>query len=260
MTADDDKSQPDIFINVYTRGALSGMTRVGYTRRRLKEFGKYEPGNPCRPKFYALEPMPYNAKQLKLPISVLLSLEHHVTDDVNRHNRKSIRQMSYIVRAYVFMARNISSQAAEAEAYSLRVSCAGVTKYTDPDNRVRPMWMKNIDLMVKLMSDHPKEPPTMEPITVALVVRGTMGINALEKDIGKVVCKYEYMRQKDNMGRWETYQLQPQWVEVRGGSYGSIVTGEVLIAFELLHFRYWDEPELKPKELWPQLTDLFKKN
>lgn len=36
---------------------------------------------------------------------------------------------------------------------------------------------------------------------------GEFGPPRNDRDIGKTVCTYEYMRQKDNMGRWEPYRL-----------------------------------------------------
>lgn len=100
-----------------------------------------------------------------------------------------------------------------------------------------------------LCSDHPKEPPTMEPITVTLLdSQSILGMKS-DRDIGKTVCTYEYMRQKDNMGRWEPYRLQPQWVKLFGGNYGSVAMGEVLIGFELLHSKF--RADLPAIQMWP---------
>ncbi|CAE8622000.1 unnamed protein product, partial [Polarella glacialis] len=71
----------------------------------------------------------------------------------------------------------------------------------------------------------------------------------------RTVCTYEYMRQKDNMGKWEPYRLQPQWIQLYGGTYGSVVTGEVLIGFELLHSKF--RAELPAMKMWPAYPDEY---
>jgi len=191
----------------------------------------------------------------RIPGSVLMVIEHFTTDDVPRHNRRTVKPMVYIVRAYVFMARNIKVDTAGANL-ALRVACAGISKTTEPEfGQVRPMWMKPLELRVTLCSDHPKEPPTMEPITVTLLdSRTVLGVKA-DRDIGKTVCTYEYMRQKDNMGRWEPFRLKPQWVQLFGGNYGSVAMGEVLIGFELLHSKF--RADLPAIQMWPVSEEEF---
>ncbi|CAJ1448425.1 unnamed protein product [Effrenium voratum] len=248
MAPEEAKSQPLVMVNVYTRGVLSGKVRVGYQMRQLETFKKYEPGNPGRPRYIPLEPMPFNT-HARLPGSVLMVIEHFTTDDVPRHNRRAVKPMVYIVRAYAFMARNIKVDTARTNL-ALRVACAGISKTTTPEaGQVRPMWMKPLELKVTLCSDHPKEPPTMEPITVTLVDCKTVLGVSMDADVGKTVCTYEYMRHKDNMGRWEPYRLQPQWVKLYGGNYGSIAMGEVLIGFELLHSKF--RADLPAIQMWP---------
>ncbi|CAK9046149.1 unnamed protein product [Durusdinium trenchii] len=254
MAPEEAKSQPLVMVNVYTRGLLSGRTRVGYQMRQLETFKKYEPGNPGRPRYMPLEPMPFNT-HARIPGSVLMVIEHFTTDDVPRHNRRTVKPMVYIVRAYAFMARNIKVDTANTNL-ALRVACAGVSKTTNPEaSQVRPMWMKPLELKVTLCSDHPKEPPTMEPITVTLLDSQTILGVKNDRDIGKTVCTYEYMRQKDNMGRWEPYRLQPQWVKLFGGNYGSVAMGEVLIGFELLHSKF--RADLPAIQMWPVPEEEF---
>jgi len=254
MAPEEAKSQPLVMVNVYTRGVLSGRSRVGYQMRQLETFRKYEPGNPGRPRYIPLEPMPFNT-HARIPGSVLMVIEHFTTDDVPRHNRRTVKPMVYIVRAYAFMARNIKVDTASTNL-ALRVACAGISKSTNGEaGVVRPMWMKPLELKVTLCSDHPKEPPTMEPITVTLVDSQTILGMKREVDIGKTVCTYEYMRQKDNMGRWEPYRLQPQWVKLFGGNYGSVAMGEVLIGFELLHSKF--RADLPAIHMWPVPEEEF---
>jgi len=253
MTPEEPASQPWVMVNVYTRGVLSGKTRVGYQMKRIEEFPKYEVGNPAKPRFMSMEPMPYNTHQ-RSPASLLIVIERYASDDVTRHNRKNVKPMAYIVRAYVFMGRSIKTgHDTGLLNYGVRVACAGVSKSTDGRPEVRPMWMQPLELKVTLSSDHPKEPPTMEPLVVTLFDKSSLG----NKDIGKTVCTYEYMRQKDNMGKWEPFKLRPQWIKLMGGSYGGRTIGEVLVAFELLQFKSREDPELQSREMWPQGEDQY---
>jgi len=166
--------------------------------------------------------------------------------------------MNYIVRAYCFLGRQISYQgmrrdAAEPDAYGLRVSCAGTSRTTELLRGPRPLWMQPLDLRVVLSSDSPKEPPTIEPITVTLVQGGSL----MSSDLGKAVCVYTHMRQRDNLSQWEPFTLEPQWIQVFGGPYGRDAVGEVLIAFEVLLWKHRDELRLQPREMWPQPEECF---
>ena len=69
-------------------------------------------------------------------------------------------------------------------------------------------------------------------------------------DVGKAVCRYTYMRQRDALGDWEPYALEPQWVRVFGGQYNTKASGSVCVAFELLRKR--DAPELPAANMWPR--------
>eukprot|EP00403_Amphidinium_massartii_P005454 CAMPEP_0178371604 /NCGR_PEP_ID=MMETSP0689_2-20121128/912_1 /TAXON_ID=160604 /ORGANISM="Amphidinium massartii, Strain CS-259" /LENGTH=1446 /DNA_ID=CAMNT_0019991479 /DNA_START=181 /DNA_END=4521 /DNA_ORIENTATION=+ len=246
MTPEDDKSQPDVMVSVYSAGYISGEQRIGFCRHKLTSFPAYEPGNPSKPKFLALDPMPWNATN-RNTANVLITIERHSTSDIVRHNRKNVKPILYILRAYCFMGRNIYATADDPGNYQLRVACAGVSKTTKPKTKVRPMWMECLTLKVVLNSDTPKEPPTMQPILVTLCEGGAIG----SFDIGKAVCEYNYLRQKDSLNRWEGYRLKPQWISVKGGGYGGKNTGEVLIAFELLQWKHREEVALAPKNMHP---------
>jgi len=248
MTPEDEKSQPDVMVSVYSAGYISGEQRIGFCRHKLSSFPSYEPGNPSKPKFLALDPMPWNARN-RNSANVLITIERHTTSDLVRHNRKNVKPILYLLRAYCFLGRNIYNPGDEPGHYELRVACAGVSKTTKPKPKakVRPMWMECLTLKVVLNSDTPKEPPTMQPISVTLCQRGAIG----SADVGKAVCEYNYLRQKDSLNRWEAYRLQPQWITVKGGGYGGKVTGEVLIAFELLQWKHREEALLAPKGMFP---------
>jgi hypothetical protein len=87
------------------------------------------------------------------------------------HGRTQVKAMSYVLRAYVFAARRIEFGELKGvdPALFCRVSCAGATNETNVvDNDLRPSWMKCVHLNIALMSDHPKKPPTVEPITISL--------------------------------------------------------------------------------------------
>eukprot|EP00927_Polykrikos_kofoidii_P027847 TRINITY_DN24386_c0_g1_i2.p1 TRINITY_DN24386_c0_g1~~TRINITY_DN24386_c0_g1_i2.p1 ORF type:complete len:1500 (-),score=279.92 TRINITY_DN24386_c0_g1_i2:156-4655(-) len=259
MATEDVKSQAKVLVNVYTRGVLSGRTRIGFLMCHLEDFPKYELQNPSKPRFLAMDPMPYNTTQ-RLPCSVLMVIDRHTTDDVPRHNRKNVRPMAYICRAYVFIGRNIfNSDRANLPSYALRVACAGISLSTEERQEVRPKWMQMLELKLTLMSDHPKEPPTMEPITVTLCeqVTGITG-GKRQKDLGKTVCTYEYLRRMNDMDEWEPYRLNPQWIKIYGGEYGSKTAGDVLIAFELLQWRH--QSKLDPPKMWPKMQEDSKKD
>ena len=101
--------------------------------RPVETFKKYEPGNPGRPRYIPLEPMPFNT-HARVPGSVLMVVEHFTTDDVPRHNRRTVKPMVYIVRAYAFMARNIKAgRRAEARNDPFRV----VGALERPENAAR---------------------------------------------------------------------------------------------------------------------------
>jgi len=261
MAPDEAQSQPKVMLSVYVESALSARQRVCCAMLGLDEFPWYDAGNPSKPRYVALNPMPGNA-QSRNPPSVLITLERNRSEDVVRHARKIIKPMVYLLRAYVFMARHISyrdkSPDAEPDSFSLRVACAGVSKVTKEHRGPRPVWMTPVELKVTLFSDSAKENPTIEPITVTLVRSGTTFDAMLRNmDLGKAVCTYTQLRKKDNLGNWEPYSLMPQWIKVFGGQYGNQQVGELLVGFELQLWKERDRPDLKARNMWPQLEDRF---
>lgn len=259
LTPEDPISQPVVMVNVYTDSLLYRGRRIAYTTRFLKDLTEYDPGNPAKPKFYPLETMPDMAAASSNPPSVLMTIETYGQDDVPRHSRKIIKPMIYIVRAYVFMARNITYAGmrpdAEPDDLQLRVTCAGISSCTKLIKGPRPLWMEARDLRVILCSDSTREPPTIEPITLTLMQGGSLYNGSL----GKAVCVYTHMRQKNSLQKWEPFDLRPQWVKCFGGTYGNQSVGEVLVAFELLLYRNRDEVSLQPRSMWPQREEVFDK-
>ncbi|CAD7935782.1 unnamed protein product [Amoebophrya sp. A25] len=250
LMPEDPISQPDCLINVWTRGVMSGRTRLGYAKIPLSSLQNYEPGNPRIPFFTPLKPMPWNGVQT-LPVSLLMTLEKTSQESATnaRHMRKMVKNMQYVLRVYMFGARHIDLGERTAEpALFVRATCAGASTETRQIvGDLRPTWMRCMELCITLMSDHPKKPPTMEPITVSLCnYEGFFS----QPVIGKAICKYTYMRQKDILDEWEPYQLVPQWVKLYGGQFNSKPTGEICVAFELL--RKKDVPELPPSRMWPK--------
>jgi len=254
MTPDEASSQPDVMVNVLTAGRIGSYVRVGWCMKKLLYFSRYEAGNPARPQFLALEPMP-GQKTENTGISVLITIEYNNSDDVIRHKRKEVRPMLYIVRAYCFMARNIDDGSGTEEPgnYALHVLCSGMSSETQARQEVRPLWMEHQDIKVVLFSDSRSEPPTVEPITVSLLNVGALG----STEIGKASCVYTRMRKKDTLDKWEPYNFNPQWIQVFGGQYGNKPVGEVLIGFELLMWKNREEPRLAPREMWPQAEDNY---
>jgi len=250
MLPEDRESRPDVMINVYTRGVLSAQQRIGYQTQLLHDIGQHEPGNPPKPKFIQLEPMPFNVGQTS-PASVLMVLEQS-TSQIQKiaHARIPVKPYQYLVRAYVFMARAIDTQ--HPQDFSLRVDVAGVSTSTKKTSKeVRPMWMQVVELPVWYFSDNQSEPPTVEPITVSLVE----GSGPLKRDIAKASCRYEYLRKRDSMKVWEPYELNPQWIELYGGQYKTKVKAEVLIAYEMMYLKDDIRKELPPKAMWPVSSD-----
>eukprot|EP00928_Gymnodinium_smaydae_P060892 TRINITY_DN4477_c1_g4_i1.p1 TRINITY_DN4477_c1_g4~~TRINITY_DN4477_c1_g4_i1.p1 ORF type:complete len:1271 (+),score=262.51 TRINITY_DN4477_c1_g4_i1:2895-6707(+) len=259
MTPEDEQCQPFVMISVYTSSMIGKEARVGYAKRMLKDFPEYDPGNPSKPRFIALDTMPDQART-RNPPSVLMTIEIHHADDVVRHSRKQIKPMVYIVRAYCFMARHIKyegmRQDVEPSNYGLRVACAGMSQTTKMLPGPRPTWMKPINLKVILCSDSTKEPPTIEPITLTLSEAGTF----FNGDIGKAVAVYTHMRQKDSVGKWEPFELRPQWIKLYGGTYSNKPVAEVLVCFDLLLWKNRDDAKLQPREMWPQPEDMYDKS
>merc|ERR1719445_1420463 len=107
MTPEDTVSQPYVMISVYTYDMMSVRKRIGYCMKRLEDFPMYEPGNPAKPQFHPLTPMPDQADAGCASASVLVTIERSPTEDIVRHARKMVKPMMYIVRSYCFMARGI---------------------------------------------------------------------------------------------------------------------------------------------------------
>mmetsp|Transcript_44643 Transcript_44643/g.78493 ORF Transcript_44643/g.78493 Transcript_44643/m.78493 type:complete len:1495 (+) Transcript_44643:94-4578(+) len=252
MTPDDADSQPDLLFSVWCWDYLGAEQRVGFCRHKMNEFTKYELGNPRRPKFLTLSPMPGRPHH---GASLLITVEYSNVDDGIRPDRKKVRQMLFIVRAYCFMARSIDYNSGDEPAnYALHISCSGISKKTKWIQQVRPMWMEAVDLKVVLMSDSRNEPPTVEPISIMLEdIRNVSSIQ-----IGKAIAEYSIMRSKNTLGVWNPYSLDPKWIKVNGGEYGNTPVGEILIGFELLPWKSREVPSLQKKIMWPQPADDFR--
>ncbi|CAK0800192.1 unnamed protein product [Prorocentrum cordatum] len=261
MCPTDPESQPDVMINVYTRGVLSGDRRIAYARLRMSDFQELQlvpdgKGNlvhaPARPRYVPLLPVP-GAKSQRVAPSVLIVLEQHGTDNIRRAPRRVVQPTVYCLRAYIFMARNVHS--GPNANCAVRVSCAGISKSTRPQQGVRPTWMTPVDLKVTLQSDRKLHggAPSMEPIQLTLVDQGGRALGAQDADLGQAVCQYEHVRQtRGASGEWEPYRLDPQWINLYGGTFGSRVVGQVLVTFELLEWKHLGDPGLRPAPMWPQ--------
>eukprot|EP00931_Biecheleriopsis_adriatica_P114550 TRINITY_DN9037_c0_g1_i2.p1 TRINITY_DN9037_c0_g1~~TRINITY_DN9037_c0_g1_i2.p1 ORF type:complete len:1451 (+),score=280.29 TRINITY_DN9037_c0_g1_i2:132-4484(+) len=249
-------SQPMLMVSVYTQGYLQSVTRVAFAKIRLSDFPEYDPGNPGKPVFLALERIGQGVAH-RASISCLVSIGHTRKVTVQRSMRKEVKPMVYALRAYCFMARNITYPGkrndTEASDLSLTVSCAGTANSTKPFKGPRPAWMEMLELRTILCSVSSLEVPLAEPITVTLSESGQM----VTADIGKAVCQYTQMRKKDAKGKWEHFRLLPQWVQVFGGNTGNLVVGEICIAFEMILYRSRAEAQVKPLDMWPQLEEEY---
>lgn len=251
MIPTDPKSQARVMVSVYIEGLLQAEQRVGVQLFKLSDFQAYNYGRPPEPRFLSLNSMPNQASSLTQP-SVLMALERHNTDTVQRQQRKAFKSMIYLVRAYCFMARNIawdvSAQGSTPEDFVLRVSCSGISKTTTKAKAgPRPVWMEPVDLKLILLSHSTKEKPRMEPITVHLSKSSSL----YTTDMGKAVCQYNDMRKQDSVGAWNEYELRPQWINVYGGKYNRTPMGEVLVAFEMMLWSNRDDLKLQQRSMWP---------
>ena len=250
-TSENPDDQYDVMINVYKKTMMGSKVRIGYCRVKLRDIPKYEPGNARVPTFFPIKPVVATDGLVSPQSSILMTLERSTTDDIARHARKRVSYNQYVLRSYIYMARNCSFDGYHLPNLSVNVSCAGSSKATKIENsNVRPTWMQMIKQEVTLLTDHPKKPPTMEPIVVSLV--NNAGVMSGE-DLGKALCKISYMRQKDDLGEWEPFDVRPQWVKLWGGKYGSKYAGDILVAFELVRKNI--EEELPVIDMWPKLRD-----
>ncbi|CAK0801702.1 unnamed protein product, partial [Prorocentrum cordatum] len=256
VVPEDVESQPKVFINVWTKGVLSGTRRVAYCIiPSISDFPLFKPGQPSKPKYYTLKCMP-GAERQRVPPSILMSVERAVLEmvlDDNRNIPKNILHSTYVLRAYIFMARGISTndRVVSTEDVQVKVSCAGIMKSTKQKHSrsqkgfKRPLWMTVVELRLRLVAEHPADPPSMEPIHLTLYVPGA------NREIGTATCMYEYTRKKDFAGTWEEYDLRPQWVKMFGGEHDKMLKGDILVSFELLNAKDAQEEQLRAKEMWP---------
>lgn len=256
MEPDHGPSRPLVIINVYTRGVLSERRCVGYQVLQLEDLPLYDPHNHAKLRNIALAAMP-DCEGHRVPASLLMSLERHVSGDICRKSRQTLQPMMCVVRSYVFLGRNIV--ATGSLNCALRISCGGIstTTVTQP-NEVRPQWMTCLELKVSICSDHVLDAAAsaMDPITLTLTNSVSILGSTREVDLGKAVHSYQLVRRKDAKGRWVPYRLQPKWIQLFGSSSsGGKVIGEVLIAFEVLQFKHLDE--LPPMDVWPALSECF---
>jgi hypothetical protein len=250
MVPEDPASQFKIFLNVYTRGLLSGRQRVAFCSMDLSAVVKYDDGAATTPKFFPLHGIP--GMGTSIASSILLTMEWANKDDVPRAAPKAVLPGPYLLRAYIFRARNVVYEKDSLPNLELKVSCAGVSKSTGAIKETAcPRWMKVLELRITLLADDANSPPTMENIIVTL--NHSTFLSSAE--IGRAACHYSYMRMKDALGAWEPFRVEPQWVQLFGGAYGaqeeSTYRGDVLLAFEMMHAKPAIVRELVPQEMWP---------
>ena len=163
------------------------------------------------PSFIPIKPINATDNYVSPSASVLLTLERFHTDDLIRHARKRVSYQNYVLRSYIYMARKVVYEGYALPNLSVRVSCAGnqISTKTEESN-VRPTWMQMLELNITLLTDHPKKPPTMEPISVAL--ENEAGSLSSKEDLGRALCRISYMRQKDDLGEWEPFEVRKNFI------------------------------------------------
>jgi hypothetical protein len=255
MVPEDPVSQFKIFVNVYTRGLVSNRQRVAFMSCSLKDIDKHEDGAAPVPTFFRLTGIP--GMGTSVASSILLTMQQAKKDDVSRPAPKSVIPGPYLVRAYIYGARNVIYDKTSIPNLELTFSCAGVSKSTGiMTGTASPRWMKCVPLRITLLADDPNSDPTMEQIVLVLSHKTQIGgITISQKEIGRATCDYSYMRRKDVLEKWEPFVVKPQWVKLFGGQHGektdTTYRGDVLIAFEMMLARPAIVKELIPQEMWP---------
>jgi hypothetical protein len=207
------------------------------------------------PSFFRLTGIP--GMGTSVASSILLTMQKAKKDDVSRPAPKSVIPGPYLVRAYIYGARNVVYDKSAIPNLELTFSCAGVSKSTGIVNgTASPRWMKCVPLRITLLADDPNSDPTMEQIVLVLSHKSQVaGITISSKEIGRATCDYHYMRRKDVLEKWEPFVVKPQWVKIFGGQHGektnTTYRGDVLIAFEMMLARPVIVKELVPQEMWP---------
>ncbi|CDI81794.1 C2 domain-containing protein, putative [Eimeria acervulina] len=229
---DDEKQQWDVIINVYAKGISKNMphaTRVAYQRMPLANIPVYVQNNPRAPVWVPLHPMPHLSDSLA-PSAVLMTLEKAKTDAAARTKRKHIVAAEYILRTYIYTARKISSPSGALPNALVQVTCAGVTKETEPcDATSNPVFMECLQLDLRLMTDTTTRLPTVVPIVASVFDDRSWGRQLL----GRAVCHYDRLRGRLKPGEVPSV-AEPRWIKLKGGKRMNKHRGDILVCFELI--------------------------
>ncbi|CDJ42504.1 C2 domain-containing protein, putative [Eimeria tenella] len=229
---DDEKQQWDVIISVYAKGISKNMphpTRVSYQRMPLANVPLYVQNNPRAPVWVPLHPMPH-LSGLQAPSAVLMTLEKAKSEAAARTKRKHVVAAEYLLRAYIYTARKISSPSGALPNPIVQVTCAGVTKETEPcEATSNPVFMECLHLELRLMTDTTTRLPTVVPIVTSLFDDRSWGRQLL----GRAVCHYDRLRGKLKPGEIPSV-AEPRWIKLKGGQRLNKHRGDILVCFELI--------------------------
>ncbi|KAL8453904.1 hypothetical protein Emed_000615 [Eimeria media] len=229
---DEERQQWDVIISVYAKGVSKNLPhakRVSYQRLPLAKIPLYVQNNPRAPVWIPLHPMPHLAGH-QAPSAVLMTLEKAKTDAAARTKRKYIAAAEYVLRTYLYTARNISSPSGALPNPLIQVTCAGVTKETEAcEATSNPVFMECLHLDLRLMTDTATRLPTVAPIVTNVYDDRSWGRQLL----GRAICHYDRLRGKLKPGEVPSV-AEPRWIKLKGGKRMNKHRGDILVCFELI--------------------------
>ncbi|OEH76777.1 c2 domain-containing protein [Cyclospora cayetanensis] len=174
---EEEKQQWDVIINVYAKGITKNLphaTRVAYQRMPLAKVPIYMQNNPRAPTWVPLHPMPHLSGH-RVPSAVLMTLEKAKT---------------------------------EAAARTKSVTCAGVTKETEPcEATSNPVFMECVQLELRLIQLHDFQRLLPSSPVYSTTALGTGEVPSV---------------------------AEPRWIKLKGGKRMNKHRGDILVCFELI--------------------------
>ncbi|KAL8432549.1 hypothetical protein ACSSS7_004546 [Eimeria intestinalis] len=229
---DEERQQWDVIISVYAKGLSKNLPhakRVSYQRLPLAKIPLYVQNNPRAPVWIPLHPMPH-LSGYQAPSAVLMTLEKAKTDAAARTKRKYIAAAEYVLRTYLYTARNISSPSGALPNPLIQVTCAGVTKETEPcEATSNPVFMQCLHLDLRLMTDTATRLPTVAPIVTNVYDDRSWGRQLLSR----AICHYDRLRGRLKPGEVPSV-AEPRWIKLKGGKRMNKHRGDILVCFELI--------------------------
>lgn len=246
---EDERQQWNVLVSVYSRGGLfKRETRVAYHSLPLATLPTYVDVHPRTPSWIPLRMMPH-ISGVNCPAAILVTLEKARVETIARGKRKFVSSQEYELRCYVYGARSLPRLGTHAPNPAVRVSCAGVTRQTVPQPETsNPVFMECLRLNCRLATDPFVNISTVAPITITVldVRQGSESSRSKSSSNGqrssrvgqqyflaRATCHYDRIRGKLKHQEVPD-QLEPRWIEMKGGKELQSRAGDILVAFELL--------------------------